>query len=149
MSLEAESFTNRKVLLFFPLPTCPVPYAKLEERLPGSGTSGAFGVEPSLPPPLSLYYCARQAHLQGQVGSRPGNFLRAGGGGRGWGQGSPVRGAGAGALALGVAYRSSPFSSARSLPVRVGESVTLRLDTPRRPRSFKCPHQPHLFLGFG
>lgn len=58
-----------KYFFFFLFLTCPVsqttsqlkyPYAEPEECPPGTGTRGAFGPEPCLPPPFSLHYCARQ-----------------------------------------------------------------------------------------
>lgn len=135
-----ESFTNWKVLLFIPFLTCPVPqatsrvnypYAGPEECPPGPGTGGAFWApEPSLPPPLSVHYCAGQAGTPSGAGRiKARNFLKAGGGGRG-GR-SAVR-----TPSSRTSASASPTSSPRparrdSLPARRGEEVTPGWSPPR------------------
>ena len=65
-----------------------------------------MGLQPSLPPPLSPHYCARQAGTPSGTGRiKASNFLRAGGGGQGWGRAEGGANAEFPHFGLGVRYQ--------------------------------------------
>lgn len=100
-----------------------------------------LGLQPSLPPPLSPHYCARQAGTPSGAGRiKARNFLRAGGGGQGWGRAEGGCERRVPALRLRRPLPVPPRPPRRdSLPARIGEEMTPGWSPPGHSSFFQMP----------